>query len=68
MPMLGLVMLLLTMAVMYVHIESHKGYWLPLLALTVLSALARQVSTSLTALTFISYFAVKDGDPKRDWR
>jgi hypothetical protein len=64
MLMLGLVMLLLTMAVMHLHVESHRRYWLPLLALTVLSALAHQVSATLTALIFISYFAVKDRDPR----
>ncbi|WP_156769863.1 hypothetical protein [Caldivirga maquilingensis] len=64
MLMLGLIMLMLTLTVMHVHIESGKRHWLVLMALTVLSALAHQVSATLTALVFITYFIIKDRDPR----
>ena len=64
MLMLGLVVMVLDLAIMYMHINSGKRHWIPLLLLTILSALAHQVSATLTALIYLTYFALKDRDAR----
>ncbi len=64
MMLLGLLLMILTLTVMHIHVESGKRHWLLLLALTLLSALAHQVSATLLALVFITYFTLKDRDPR----
>mgnify|MGYP001770706433 CR=1 FL=1 len=64
MMLLGLLLVIITITVMHIHIESGKRHWLLLLALTLLSALAHQVSATLLALLFITYFTLKDRDPR----
>ncbi|MGC9135311.1 hypothetical protein [Caldivirga sp.] len=64
MMLLGLFLMILTMTVMHIHVESGKRHWILLLVLTVLSALAHQVSATLLALLFITYFTLKDRDPR----
>lgn len=64
MMMLGLAIFMVTMGFMHTHVESGKKHWLPLVVLTVLCALAHQASATLASLMFISYFLVKDRDPR----
>lgn len=61
--MLGIIFLLLTIAEFERHIHEEKR-WAILAILAVLSTLAHQTSATLTALLFLTYFAVKDHDPR----
>ncbi|MFP3313435.1 MAG: glycosyltransferase family 39 protein [Thermocladium sp.] len=61
--MLGIIFILLTMAEFERHIHGEKR-WAILAVLAVLSTLAHQTSATLTALLFLTYFAVKDHDPR----
>ncbi|GGP20034.1 hypothetical protein GCM10007981_06480 [Thermocladium modestius] len=61
--MLGIIFLLLTIAEFERHIKGERK-WGMLAILAILSTLAHQTSATLTALLFLSYFAVKDRNPR----